>query len=226
MVTTTTIPNLEQRHIIKDAMREAAAANHDVPKVLRQYGVMFNSSIRHAYDFTVKNASPEDTGLGLAATDNTDLPGDWLADVYRFDARKNLDMTRYRKNPILLIDHSTTVLSIVGWADRLEWVKAGLELTPGFYRYALADTIRQMWADSAIRALSISHSPDPRETKYYVEDDLLVVEFGNSELVEISFVYAGRDPDALKNGFASINESVLAEVELAATVRKVRRSLE
>lgn len=161
--------------------------------------------IKFTKKFTIKN--PKFTNMKkqylnctIKKTDNGDLTIvasdetlDRYGEVVPLDA---WDLRNYKKNPILLVDHDYKVSNIVGRAKNLKVTDKALTFTPEFHGLTqLAVEVQKMVESDFAPAVSVGflpHGPKKDGDK------------GSNELLEISFVAVGANPNALTMALKSI----------------------
>ena len=139
--------------------------------------------------FKVSEATKEK--ITIVASDET---LDRYGEVVPLDA---WDFKNYKKNPVLLVDHDYKVSNIVGRAKNLKVSKDSFTFEPEFHGTTqLAQEVSRMVDEGWLPAVSVGFMPHgPKKDG----------EKGINELLEISFVAVGANPNALALAMKSID---------------------
>lgn len=150
-------------------------------------------------DFKIKKA--KDGKLTIVASDET---LDRMGEVVPIDS---WDLKNYKKNPVLLVDHDYKVANIVGRATDLSLDVPGKQLTfsPEFHGLTqLAKEVESMVVSEFAPAVSVGFMPHaPAKDGERVKNELL----------EISFVAVGANPNALSLAMKSVNADQEKQIE-------------
>ena len=147
--------------------------------------------------FKVAEATKEK--MTIVASDET---LDRYGEVVPLDA---WDFKNYKKNPVLLVDHDYKISNIVGRANNLKVDKGSFTFEPEFHNITqLAKEVQEMvekgWAP-AVSVGFLPHGPKKDGDK------------GLNELLEISFVAVGANPNALALAMKSIDDKQTAKIK-------------
>lgn len=141
----------------------------------------------------------QDGDLTIVASDET---LDRYGEVVPLDA---WDLRNYKKNPVLLVDHDYKVANIVGRAKNLKVGDKAFTFTPEFHDITdLAKQVSEMVKTDFAPAVSVGflpHGPKKDGDK------------GSNELLEISFVALGANPNALAMAMKSVNAEQETEIK-------------
>jgi len=143
----------------------------------------------------------EDGKITFVASDET---LDRAGDVVSIEA---WDLKNFKRHPVLLVDHDYKVEKIVGAAKRI-WIEDNkLLMRPEFHELTeLSKDVKRMVEDGVLKSVSvgyIEHGPEK-------DGDM-----GRNELLEVSFVAVGANPNALRlNALAKgVNNEKNPEIE-------------
>lgn len=141
----------------------------------------------------------ENGDLTIVASDET---LDRMGEVVPLDS---WDLTNYKKNPVLLVDHDYKVANIVGRATKLKLTDSALTFTPEFHGLTqLAKEVEAMVKSDFAPAVSVGFLPHgPKADGEKIKNELL----------EISFVSVPANPNALALAMKSIDEAQEKQVE-------------
>lgn len=130
---------------------------------------------------------------------------DRMGDVVPIDA---WDLSKYRSNPLLLVNHDYSVENIVGRAKsiRIDRVKKQLTFEPEFHAITeLAKAVKAMVMDGFLKTVSVGFLPHgPKKDG----------DTGTNELLEISFVPVPANPGAhalMQRGIESLEKEGISE---------------
>lgn len=148
-------------------------------------------------DFNIKKS---DGGkLTIVASDET---LDRMGEVVPLDS---WDLKNYLKNPVLLVDHDYKVEKIVGKAEGLEVGEKQFTFSPDFHSITqLAKEVDQMVNSAYAPAVSVgfmTHAPKKDGDR------------PRNELLEISFVAVGANPNALSLSAKSVTDPQKEKVQ-------------
>ena len=139
----------------------------------------------------------DDIRQGIAIK-NDELEGGFFFDIIRFNWRKNMKYNRFDINPTLSVDHNDVSAGIVGSIVERRATENGLEIDFVPAPTPKAKEVFELWDNGFLSGLSIWHSPTKDDFYYEEETDQYVLEILESQLVNVSIVVAGRDPESLK----------------------------
>lgn len=115
------------------------------------------------------------------------------------------DLRNYKSNPVLLVDHDYKISNIVGRAKNLKVSKDSFTFEPEFHNITqLAQEVSRMVDEGYAPAVSVGflpHGPKKDGDK------------GSNELLEISFVAVGANPNALAMAMKSIDGAQEKKIE-------------
>lgn len=140
------------------------------------------------------DALDADGTIEIIASDET---VDRYGDVIQADG---WDLTAYRENPVLLVDHNYRVSQIVGTTveatttDGALRIRARLDPEGG---NATADMVRSKLAAGSLRSVSVGFIPKRWEAIRDDDGNWLGIRFLEQELLEVSFVAVPANPAAL-----------------------------
>lgn len=139
--------------------------------------------------FKVAEATKEK--VTIVASDET---LDRYGEVVPLDA---WDLRNYKNNPVLLVDHDYKISNIVGRAKNLKVANNALTFEPEFHDITpLAREVARMVEEGFAPAVSVGFLPHgPKKDG----------DRGSNELLEISFVAVGANPNALALAMKSID---------------------
>lgn len=148
--------------------------------------------------FEIKTVKGSDE-LTIVASDET---LDRYGEVVPLDA---WDLKNYKNNPVLLVDHDYKIANIVGRAKNLKVTKDAMTFTPEFHGITdLAKQVSEMVKAGFAPAVSVGFLPHGPEK----DGDT-----GHNELLEISFVAVGANPNALALAMKAFKPEQEAEIK-------------
>lgn len=145
------------------------------------------------------NAQDSDLRYGMIHV-NERVPGDWLYDEYEFNF-KNFSFDRYDKNPTLTIDHSNSVMDIVGRVEEHEVNDAGIKVGFKFMQSEKGNFVKSAWDGGYINALSSELITDYENLTLIEEDNKWILRFEEATISGLSIVTTPRDEDSLRTNF-------------------------
>lgn len=149
----------------------------------------------------LKLQKADDGKITIVASDET---LDRMGEVVPFES---WDITNFKKNPVLLVDHDYKVEKIVGRALNLQLKKDERQMVfnPDFHGLTqLSKEVEAMVTNDYAPAVSVGFLPHgPKKDGERVMNELL----------EISFVSVPANPNALALAMKSINDAQVKEVE-------------
>lgn len=143
----------------------------------------------------------------LASTEALDSHGTIL--------RQNWDLSRYRENPVVLYAHDSSELPI-GTASNVRVENGALRATLTFSTVDLNPQAEQVWLNvkgGVLRGISVGFWP--RTVRFEKHDDREVLVLDDLELLEISVVPVGSNPETL----AEMRARALADSNQGGTER-------
>ena len=117
------------------------------------------------------------------------------------------NLERFKRNPVILWAHNATLGMDelpIGKALRAEVVNGQLEATIQFAGADVnprAEQVFQAYSQEFLRAVSVGFNP--HSYRWEMRDDIEVLVFSDNELLEISCVPVGSNPDALARALAA-----------------------
>lgn len=158
----------------------------------------------------------------VASTEAVDSHGTVLVQDWNLD--------RFNKNPVVLWAHgggwgSTDELPL-GRCTRCEVVNNQLEATIEFAGADIndrAERVFQAFRQGFIRAVSVGFNP--HSYRWEMRDDIEVLVFSDNELVELSVVPVGSNPDALARALAARSTPAAKPAPETTTMTEEERKL-
>jgi HK97 family phage prohead protease len=199
----------EELERLEDLARNARLTRREIDGLAR-YLVLKTAQIR---------------GIDLDAREVTVVASDKTVDRYGDTIDPNgWDVSEYRKNPVVLIDHRYDVRSIVGqslkeWVDEEKFLMRHKLDGPA---NAEASMVMARLASGSLRATSVGFRPTKWAKRYNAEDEWTGgYDYIAQELLEDSYVAVPANPNALVAAGKGLDASRSQEPQAATSVSRL-----